>query len=55
MACRILVTQPGIKPMPSSIGARSPNHWTAINERMREFPDKVPFLFKLVFPDPKTG
>ena len=26
---RILVTQPGIKPMPSALGAWSLNHWTA--------------------------
>ena len=27
-ACRILVPQPGIKPMPSAVEAQSLNHWT---------------------------
>ena len=31
-ACGILVPQPGIKPTPSAVKARSPNHWT-----VREF------------------
>ena len=29
MACRMLVPPPGIKPKPSAVKARSPNHWTA--------------------------
>ena len=28
-ACRILVPQPGIEPMPPAVEAQSPNHWTA--------------------------
>ena len=28
MACRILVPQPGIEPVPPAIGVQSPNHWT---------------------------
>ena len=28
-ACGILVLQPGIKPVPPAVGARSLNHWTA--------------------------
>ena len=32
-ACRILVSQPGIKPGPPAVEAWSPNHWTT-----REFP-----------------
>ena len=28
-AYRILVTRPGIKPGPSAVKVRSPNHWTA--------------------------
>ena len=28
-ACRILVSQPGMEPVPSAVKARSPNHWTA--------------------------
>ena len=31
-ACGILIPQPGIKPTPSAVKARSPNHWT-----IREF------------------
>ena len=27
MACRILVPQPAIEPVPSALGARSLNHW----------------------------
>ena len=27
-ACRILVSQPGIKPMPLAVEAQSSNHWT---------------------------
>ena len=34
LAYRILVPQPGIKPMTHTVEARSPNHWTA-----GEFPD----------------
>ena len=34
MACRILVPQPGIEPMPSAVEARNLNHWTA-----REVPE----------------
>ena len=33
VACEILVPQPGIKPVPPAVKARSPNHWTT-----REFP-----------------
>ena len=33
MACGILVPQPGIEPVPSTVKVWSPNHWTA-----REFP-----------------
>ena len=33
MACGILVSQPGIEPVPSAVKAPSPNHWIA-----REFP-----------------
>ena len=29
VACRILGPQPGIKPVPSAVESRSPNHWTA--------------------------
>ena len=29
VACRILVPQPGIKPMPHASGAQSINHWTS--------------------------
>ena len=29
VACRILVPQPGIEPMPPAMEAWSPNHWTA--------------------------
>ena len=29
MACRILVLQPGIEPVPTELGAQSLNHWTA--------------------------
>ena len=36
VACRILVPQPGIKPVLSALEARSPNHWTA-----REFPRRI--------------
>ena len=32
-ACRILVPQPGIEPVPLAVEARSLNHWTT-----REFP-----------------
>ena len=32
-ACRILVPQPGIEPMPPAVEVGSPSHWTA-----REFP-----------------
>ena len=35
-ACGILIPQPGIKPMPSTVKAQSPNHWTA-----RKFPSKL--------------
>ena len=28
-ACRILVPQPGIEPVPTALGAQSLNHWTA--------------------------
>ena len=28
-ACEILVTQPGIEPVPPALGAWSLNHWTA--------------------------
>ena len=28
-ACRILVPQPGIEPVPPAVEARSLNHWTA--------------------------
>ena len=38
MACRILVPQPGIEPVPPAVEAQSPNHWAA-----REFPSE-PFL-----------
>ena len=33
-ACVILVPQPGFKPVPPAVEARSPNHWTT-----REFPE----------------
>ena len=33
LGCRILVPQPGIEPMPPTVKAWSPNHWTP-----REFP-----------------
>ena len=33
MVCGILVSQPGIEPMPPVVEAQSPNHWIA-----REFP-----------------
>ena len=36
--CRILVPQPGIKPMPLALGAQSLSHWTA-----REVPVTYPF------------
>ena len=36
LACRILVPQPGIEPMPPAVEARSPNHWAT-----REVPDQV--------------
>ena len=29
MACRTLVPQPGIEPVPPAVEARSLNHWTA--------------------------
>ena len=32
-ACKILVPQPGIEPLPPAVKARSPNYWTT-----REFP-----------------
>ena len=32
-ACRILVPQPDIEPVPPAVDAQSPNHWTA-----KEFP-----------------
>ena len=35
-ACRILVPQPGIEPIPFAVEAQSPNLWTA-----REFPEKI--------------
>ena len=42
MACRILVPQPGIEPMPPAVEAQSPNCWTA-----REFLNKfLKFFFK---------
>ena len=28
MACRILVTQPGLRPVPPAVESHSPNHWT---------------------------
>ena len=40
MACEILVPQPGIEPVPSTVKARSPNHWTT-----REFPKNSCFSF----------
>ena len=33
-ACRILVPQPGIEPMPSAVKVWSPHHWAT-----REFPE----------------
>ena len=39
VACGILVPQPGIKPVPSALGAQSLNHWTA-----REVPQMVIYL-----------
>ena len=38
-ACRILVPQPMIEPVPPAIEAQSPNHWTA-----REVPVRL-FIF----------
>ena len=29
VACGILVTQPGIEPVPTAMEAQRPNHWTA--------------------------
>ena len=43
MACGISVPQPGIKPGPSAVRARSPNHWTA-----REFPYILKLLRKWI-------
>ena len=42
MACRIVVPQLGIEPMPPAVEAWSPNHWTA-----REFPE-LPFILTYV-------
>ena len=39
VACRILVPQPGIKPVPPAVEAWSLNHWTA-----REVPGSQPFF-----------
>ena len=38
VACRILVPQPGIKPVTPAVEAKSLNHWTA-----REVPSYIPF------------
>ena len=39
LPCEILVPQPGIKPMPPSLGAQSFNHWTT---REVPFNSKIP-------------
>ena len=39
VACRFLVPQPGIEPVPSAVKAQSPNDWTS-----REFPGPLSFL-----------
>ena len=44
--CRILVSQPGIEPVPPAVEAQSPNHWTS-----REFPFLL--LLKGVFKEIK--
>ena len=36
-AHRILVSQPGIKPMPHALEVQSPNHWTAREVPGRRF------------------
>ena len=43
-ACGILVPQPGIKPLPSVVEARNPNHWIS-----REFPESFKFLCSPIF------
>lgn len=40
MACRILVHQPGIELLPSTVEAQSPNHWA-----VKKFPYQ--FFFEL--------
>ena len=40
-ACGILVPRPGIEPVPSTVRAQSPNHWTT-----REFLPSVSFMIK---------
>ena len=48
-ACGILVPWPATEPAPSSVKARSPNHWTD-----REFPCNVYFLNMHKNPGPKS-
>ena len=42
MACGILVPQPGIKPVPTTVQAQSLNHWTT-----QEVPRGSIFVFNL--------
>ena len=43
-ACKILVSQPGIEPMPPAVEAQSLNHWAA-----REVPVCIYFIYLLFF------
>ena len=47
VACRILVPQPGIKPMPSTVEGPSLNHWTTKEVLSPCYPT-VSFLFSLL-------
>ena len=49
VACRILVSLPGIEPGPSAVKAWSPNHWTT-----REFPKSILWL-KFFYRQKKGG
>ena len=42
--CRILVIQPGIEPVPSTVKAHSPSHWTA-REFLQNNNVKLPDIF----------
>ena len=54
MACRILVPQSRIEPVPPAVEARSPNHWTTRREVPSHRLLNAPHLFLLITLQPTT-